>query len=65
MLLEEIKEMINERYDPDDVCDALEITTEELLNAFEGRLAQNINKFEADLEIDISEYSLYQESDNE
>lgn len=64
LLLEEIKEKIAERYDPDDVCDALEISTEDLLNAFEGRLAKHLRKFEDDLEIDMSEYQP-QEYDDE
>jgi len=36
-------------YDPDDIIEALEISTEELLNAFEDKLADNVIKFEGDL----------------
>ncbi len=48
MLLEEIKEKIVDKYDPDDICDALEITTQELLDAFEAKLVAEIDKFEVD-----------------
>ena len=56
MLIEEVKENIIDRYDPDDVCEALHISTEDLLNAFEDKLVQYINAFEDDLEPDIIEY---------
>ena len=49
LTLDEIKEKIVQIYDPDDILEALEITTEELLNAFEDKLVENVIKFEGDL----------------
>ena len=48
MLLKEVKEMIIDKYDPDDVIEALEISTEDLLDAFENKLSDNLVKFEED-----------------
>lgn len=56
MLLEEVKEAILEKYDPDDICEALHISSEDLLNAFEGKLVQYIRAFEDDLEVGINEF---------
>jgi len=50
LTLEEIKERIVKLYDPDDIVEALELNTEELLDAFEDKLADNIDKFNGDLE---------------
>jgi len=49
LTLDELKEKIVQMYDPDDIIEALEISTEELLNAFEDKLADNVIKFEGDL----------------
>lgn len=49
LTLEELKERIIQTYDPDLVVEALEITTEQLLNVFEEELEENRNKFK-DLE---------------
>ena len=49
LTLAELKEKIVQLYDPDDIIEALEISTEELLDAFEEKLADNVLKFEDDL----------------
>lgn len=46
LTLEELKERIIDEYDPDLVVEALEITTEELLEHFEDKLLCKIDKFE-------------------
>ena len=57
MTLEEIKEHIINKYDTDDVCEALHITTEDLLNAFEPQLVQYMHAFEEDARINLHEYT--------
>ena len=55
LTVEELKEKIADNYDPDLIVEVLQITTEELLDAFEDRLMDNRNKFidlEEDNEID-------------
>lgn len=42
----ELKERILQEYDPDLLCEVLEITSEELLLAFEDKVLQNIEIFE-------------------
>ncbi len=49
LTLEEAKERIVNQYDPDDIVEALEISSEELLDMFEDKLSDNRYKFE-DLE---------------
>jgi hypothetical protein len=44
LTLEEIKEKLLKFYDPDDLLEALEITSEELIDRFEDKL---INRFDA------------------
>ena len=46
MSIEELKEHVIENYDPDDVLEALNLTTEDLVNAFEELLEMNSYKFE-------------------
>lgn len=48
--LEELKERILENYDPDDIVEALELSTEDLLDAFEQKLIDNLHKFSEELE---------------
>ena len=45
LTVEELKEKIADNYDPDLIVEVLQITTEELLDAFEDRLRDNRNKF--------------------
>jgi hypothetical protein len=45
---EELKEIVSERYDPDEVVDLLQLTTEQLLAAFPDELESNRHKFKED-----------------
>jgi len=45
LTVEELKEILVEHLDPDDVVEALELTTEQLLNSFEDELMQKRYKF--------------------
>ena len=50
MTLEEIKQRIVENYDPDLLVEILEITSEEILEAFDDKLEEKLYKFEGELE---------------
>ena len=50
LTLEEIKERLLKSYDPDDLLEALEITSEQLLDRFEDKFINRLDVFEADLE---------------
>lgn len=45
MTLDDLKEYILNNFDPDDVLDALDLSTEDLLDAFEDRLIERAYKF--------------------
>ena len=45
LTLEELKEVLVDHLDPDDIIEALEITTEQLLNVFEDELLLKRYKF--------------------
>jgi hypothetical protein len=47
LTMDEIIERVIQRYDPDDIIDALEITTEELMDVpyFADKLMDNLDKF--------------------
>jgi hypothetical protein len=45
MLYEELKERILQEYDVDLLCETLGITSEDLLDAFESRVLQNLEVF--------------------
>ena len=49
LTLEEIKERLLDTYDADDFLEALEITSEELLDRFEDKLINRLDKFEEEL----------------
>ena len=49
LTLDEIKERILKTYDPDDLLEALEINSEELLDRFEDKLINRLDEFEEDL----------------
>ena len=49
LTLQEIKERILKTYDPDDLLEALEVTSEELLDRFEDKLINRLDEFEEDL----------------
>ena len=50
LTLEEIKEKLLKFYDPDDLLEALEITSEELIDRFEDKLINRLEKFAEELE---------------
>ena len=52
LTIEELKEKILAEYDPDDLLSQLEISSEELLDAFEDRLIDKAYRFE---EFDLDE----------
>ena len=54
LTLEELKEVLIDHLDPDDIVEALELTTEQLLNTFEDELMQKRYKF-SDYEEDLDE----------
>ena len=56
LTLEEIKERLLRFYDPDDLLEALQITSEEILDRFEDKLINRLEKFEDDLEEEEYEY---------
>tara|TARA_R100001594_G_scaffold107555_1_gene142183 strand:+ start:2147 stop:2329 length:183 start_codon:yes stop_codon:yes gene_type:complete len=47
--MSEIKEKLLERYEVDDLVEALEVTSEELLDRFEDKLINRLDIFEEDL----------------
>ena len=55
LTLEEIKERLLDTYDADDFLEALEITSEELLDRFEDKLLLRLDKFQEDLEEELYE----------
>lgn len=55
LTLEETKERILEFLDPDDILEALQITSDELLDRFEDKLVANLNKFLEDFEEDVED----------
>jgi|TARA_R110000824_G_scaffold19774_1_gene75840 hypothetical protein len=50
--MDEIKEKVLQRYDPDDLIEALDISSEEILDRFEDKLLANLEQFEEELEDD-------------
>ena len=50
LTMEEIKERLLRDYDPEDFVEALEITSEELLDRFEDKLINRLEKFAEELE---------------
>jgi hypothetical protein len=50
LTMEEIKERLLRDYDPEDFVEALEITSEELLDRFEDKLINKIEEFAEELE---------------
>ena len=50
LTMEEIKERLPRAYDPDDFLESLEITSEELLDRFEDKLINRLEKFAEELE---------------
>ena len=56
LTLEEIKERLLRFYDPDDLLESLQITSEEILDRFADKLINRLEKFEDDLEEETYEY---------
>lgn len=54
--LEEIKEYLIQHYDPDDLIEAFEISTEELIDRFEDKVLYYSSKFEETQEEEEEEY---------
>ena len=49
LTMSEIKEKLLERYEVDDLVEALSVTSEELLDRFEDKLINRLDRFEEDL----------------
>ena len=56
LTLEEIKERLLKTLDPDDLLEALQITSEEMLDRFEDKLINRLDVFEQELEDEENEY---------
>ena len=52
LTMDEIREMRLKRYDPDDLIDYLELTSEEILDRFEDKLINRLEMFEEELQDD-------------
>lgn len=52
LTMDEIREKILDRYDPDDLIDLLELTSEEILDRFEDKLINRLEMFEEELKDD-------------
>tara|TARA_R100000995_G_scaffold22550_1_gene9686 strand:- start:11583 stop:11768 length:186 start_codon:yes stop_codon:yes gene_type:complete len=53
--MNEIKEKLLERYEVDDLVEALAVTSEELLDRFEDKLINRLDRFEEDLKEETTE----------
>lgn len=58
LTLDEIKERLLKLYDPDDILEALQITTEDLLDRFEDRVIYNLDAFNEELLEEVEDYDL-------
>lgn len=56
LTLEEVKERLLKTLDPDDLLEALQITSEEILDRFEDKLINRLDVFESELEEAVDEY---------
>lgn len=50
LTLEEIRERLLQQYDPDDLLEALQISSEEILDRFEDKLIRKLDSFQEELE---------------
>jgi len=55
LTLEEIKDRLLRLYDPDDLLEALQISSEEMLDRFEDKLLRKLDEFQEELEEDYAE----------
>ena len=56
LTLEEVKERLLKTFDPDDLLEALQITSEQILERFEDKLINRLDVFEQELEEEENEY---------
>jgi hypothetical protein len=56
LTLEEIKERLLKTMDPDDLLEALQITSEQLLERFEDKLINRLDVFEQELDEEENDY---------
>jgi len=56
LTLEEVKERLLKTLDPDDLLEALQITSEQILDRFEDKLINRLDVFEEELEEEEHEY---------
>ena len=52
LTMDEIKERVLQRYDPDDLIESLDISSEEILDRFEDKLINRLEQFEEELQDD-------------
>ena len=55
LTLEEIKEKLLRLYDPDDLLESLQISSEEILDRFEDKLIRRLDEFQEELEEEYAE----------
>ena len=55
LTMDEVIERILARYDAEDLLEALDISSEELLDRFEDKLLLRLDKFQEDLEEELYE----------
>ncbi len=55
LTLDEIKERLLHIYDPDDLLEALQISSEEILDRFEDKLLRKLDEFQEELEEEYAE----------
>ena len=53
LTLDEIKERILQYYDPDDLLEALQISSEAILDRFEDKLLRKLDEFHEELEEEV------------
>ena len=56
LTLEEVKERLLKTFDPDDLLEVLQITSEQILERFEDKLINRLDVFEQELEEEENEY---------
>lgn len=56
LTLEEVKERLLKTLDPDDLLEALQITSEQILDRFEDKLINRLDVFEEELEEEENEH---------
>ena len=55
LTMDEVRERILKRYDPEDLLEALDITSEELLDRFEDKFITRLQDFEEAVDEDEAE----------